>query len=127
MPSFAKASKDSGSMPDVGEEVSEYFAYDNSFKIEEAGTFLVKNDEGLSRALADLFLELDDLGDSVLDKFPFGLHQLFPLFSRLIEEAGVDLSLFVLQAYLSRKEIHVSISMISHSQNTTTVVSSSIH
>lgn len=39
-----------------------------------------------------LFLELDDLVDSVVHKFPLGNHKLLPLCRSLVEEAGIHLT-----------------------------------
>jgi hypothetical protein len=54
-----------------------------------------------------LLLESDDLGDAVLDELPLGDDKLLPVLGRLVEEAGVHLSLLVLQGHVARQDVAV--------------------
>ena len=54
-----------------------------------------------------LLLELNDLGDPVLDELSLGDDQLLPVLGGLVEEAGVDLRLLVLQGHVAGQDIAV--------------------
>lgn len=58
---------------------------------------LVNDDKALLAVGTDLVLQGDDLPHAVLDELPLCRHQLLPLLGALVEEAGVDLRLLVLQ------------------------------
>ena len=55
-------------------------------------TLLVKNHKALFAAVANLFLELDNLCQPCVHEFAFGFRKLFTLLRTTVEESGVDLA-----------------------------------
>uniref|UniRef100_A0A8W7PAJ3 Uncharacterized protein n=1 Tax=Anopheles coluzzii TaxID=1518534 RepID=A0A8W7PAJ3_ANOCL len=68
---------------------------------------LVDHDERFVRTVAHLALQLDHLLHPILDEFSLGQHELFALLRRLIEEARVDLRLFVLHRHVARENVRI--------------------
>jgi hypothetical protein len=94
-----------------------------NFEGRGVNALLVDNDEVLVSALAELFLEVDDLTDFVVSECALGSDKLLSLVSVGPEETGVDFGLFVFEGDIeahdvtvlkSGGEVRVSATVIEH-------------
>lgn len=68
---------------------------------------LVDDDKALLPIGTDFVLEADDLLHAIFNELPLRSHKLLPLLSTLVEEARVDLSLFILQRDVAGQHVGI--------------------
>lgn len=68
---------------------------------------LVNDDKTLLPIGTDFVLQCDDLLHAILNEPPLCSHELFPLLCTLVEEARVNLRLFVLQRDIAGQHIGI--------------------
>ena len=71
--------------------------------------------------MAEIFLESDDFMHAILDELALSCDELLPLLGGLVEEAGVDLCLLVLQGHFTSEDVAL-LQTLGHVGVTTAVV-----